>query len=79
MGELTVEQQALCSVLVEARTNAKLTQRELATRLERDQSVIARVELGERHITLLEFIDYANGVGVEPTKLLAKVIRASKP
>ncbi|HEY6642869.1 helix-turn-helix transcriptional regulator [Povalibacter sp.] len=77
MPKLSDEQQALSEVLKDARAQAKLTQRELASRLERGQSIVGLIELGERQVSVLEFIQIARALKIEPTKLLAKVVQAT--
>jgi transcriptional regulator with XRE-family HTH domain len=74
---LTPEQQALCAVLIDARNQAKMTQRQLASRLNKIQSFVGKIELGDRQVTVVEFIEIAQALGADPVKLLAKVVRAS--
>lgn len=47
-------QLVLCARLIELRKNAGLSQRQLAERLGREQSVVARIELGERRLDVVE-------------------------
>jgi transcriptional regulator with XRE-family HTH domain len=61
--------------MIEARGNARLTQSQLATRLGRHQSFVAKYEGGERRIDVLEFIAIARAIGVEPTALLRALLR----
>ncbi len=67
--------QMLTEVLIEARIRAGLTQRDLSARLERPQSFLAKIEGGLRTIDVIEFIEVSRALNVEPTKLLAKVIK----
>jgi transcriptional regulator with XRE-family HTH domain len=64
----------LCTVLVEARKGAGISQQELARRLKRSQSFIAKIEVGERRIDVVEFIEIARALGREPTKLLTQAL-----
>jgi transcriptional regulator with XRE-family HTH domain len=64
----------LCAVLVEARKGAGISQQELARRLKRSQSFIAKIEVGERRIDVVEFIEVARALGREPTELLARAL-----
>jgi len=59
---------------VEARKSAGLSQQELARRLKRSQSFIAKLEVGERRVDVVEFIDIARALGKEPTELLSRVL-----
>lgn len=64
----------LIRVLVTARENAGLTQRQLAERLRRVRSFVGRIEAGERRIDVVEFIEIARVLGVDPRVLLGKVM-----
>ena len=46
--------ECLRAVLVQLRHDTGLTQRELATRLEREHGLVGRLELGERRLDLIE-------------------------
>ena len=65
---------ALCAALVEARKGAKLSQQELARRLRRSQSFIAKIEVGERRLDVLEFIEIARALNRDPAELLSHVL-----
>lgn len=64
----------LRTILRDARLSAELTQQDLCKRLKRDRSFVSTVELGVRMLDVLEFIDYSAALGVDPRKLLAKLI-----
>lgn len=66
---------ALQTILKEARLKAGLTQQDLASRLKRSDNFISYVERGERMLDVLEFIDYAEALGVDAKKLLGKLVR----
>lgn len=59
---------------MEARKSAGLSQQELARRLKRSQSFIAKLEVGERRVDVVEFIEIARALGKEPTELLSRVL-----
>ena len=61
----------LRKLLMEARKEAKLTQTQLAHRLGRRQAYISRIERGERRIDVVEFLDLAHAIGVNPAKFIA--------
>lgn len=65
----------LCAVLVAARKGAGLSQEELARRLKRSQSFVAKMETGERRIDVVEFVEIARALGQEPTELLARALK----
>lgn len=61
---------------MDARNNAKLTQIELAVRLERPQSFVAKYELGERRVDVIEFVAIAGALGLDPGDLLDACLNA---
>jgi transcriptional regulator with XRE-family HTH domain len=63
----------LRAILKDARLKAGLTQQDLAARLKRSDNFVSYVERGERMLDVLEFIDYAEALGVNPRKLLAQL------
>jgi transcriptional regulator with XRE-family HTH domain len=70
----TRRQERLCALLKESRLKAGLTQKELGKRLKRSDNFVSYVELGERTLGLLEFLEYCEALGADPKKLLAKLI-----
>ncbi|HEX7114703.1 MAG TPA: helix-turn-helix transcriptional regulator [Steroidobacter sp.] len=64
----------LCAVLAEARSEAGMTQRDLAARLKRPHSYVAKIESGERRVDVLEFIEMARAMRVDPVKLFERVL-----
>lgn len=64
----------LCAVLATARRDAGLTQRELATKLRRPRSYVANIEIGERRIDVLEFIELSKVLRIDPQKLFKRVL-----
>ena len=49
-------QAAFCELMIRARKTAGLTQHQLAKRLRRPQSFVAKYEGGERRIDVVEFV-----------------------
>lgn len=70
----SAEQRRLRALLIEAREKAGLTQAEVARRLKRPQSFVAKYEGNERRIDVVEFIQIARALGVDPRDLLAAVM-----
>lgn len=64
----------LCAVLAQTRSEAGLTQRDLAARLKRPHSYVAKIESGERRLDVLEFIEMARAMRVDPVKLFERVL-----
>ena len=67
------EHQVLRELLIAARRKAGLTQHEVAERLGRPQSFVAKVEGGERRLDVIEFITLARVLGADPVRLLRKL------
>ena len=63
----------LIDILVKSREQAGLTQRDLAARLRRPHSFIGRIEAGERRVDVIEFIEIARVMGLDPKHLFAKL------
>jgi len=56
----------LIEFLIEARNTAGLTQQAVADSLGRQQYYVAKVEGFERRLDLVEYLEFANAVGVSP-------------
>jgi transcriptional regulator with XRE-family HTH domain len=56
--------------MIKARKAAGLTQRELADRLHKPQSFVAKYEGGERRIDVVEFLTVCQAIGANSAKLL---------
>ena len=72
-------QVALCQALVDARIKAGLGQKDLADRLRCHQSLIARLESGQRRVDVVELVVLARAIGFDPFQLLAIVETATEP
>jgi transcriptional regulator with XRE-family HTH domain len=68
-------QVAFCELMIRARKNADLTQHELAKRLRRPQSFVAKYEGGERRVDVVEFIEICKAIEADPHKLLKALIQ----
>jgi transcriptional regulator with XRE-family HTH domain len=53
---------------------AGLTQRDLAARLKRPHSFVGRIEAGERRVDVIEFIEIARVMDVDPGQLFSKLV-----
>ena len=65
----TQRHQDFIQFLVETRKAAGVTQVQLAERLGRPQSLVSKVERGERRIDVIEFCQIAEALGHDPSKL----------
>jgi len=72
-------QVALCQALVDARKSAGLGQDDLADRLKCHQSLVARIESGERRIDVVEFTVLARVIGFDKDEVLSIVEAATEP
>ena len=68
----------LCHLLTEARLAAGLTQVDLAERLHRPQSYVSKYESGERRLDVVEFLEVADGIGVDAGVIVA-ALNAVRP
>ncbi|MGE0703775.1 MAG: multiprotein-bridging factor 1 family protein [Vicinamibacterales bacterium] len=63
------------TLLVEARQNAGLTQVALAKKLGRPQSFVSKFERGERRLDVIEFLEVARALSVDPVRIIADLER----
>lgn len=69
MPTLTQDYLDLIGALVQARTQAKMSQRQLARYLKQPASYIGKIERGERRIDPVECAAWAKGCGMAPMAL----------
>lgn len=69
----TPEYEHFSSLLVTAREKSGLTQSEVAARLGRPQSFIAKYEGGERRLDVVEFIQVCAALGIDPHAVLSEL------
>lgn len=62
---------ALIGLLVARREAAEMTQSDLAARLGKSQSFVARLESGQRRITVVEFMTLAKILRFDPYKIIS--------
>lgn len=63
----------LRELLVKQRKNIGISQYELADRLNRPQSFVAKIEGGERRIDVIEFLDITRALEADPLEILREV------
>lgn len=59
--------------LTEGRLAAGLTQDQLAAKLNRPQSYIAKYETGDRRLDVIEFLEICSTLGIDPNSILAQI------
>jgi len=62
---------ALIDLLIQKREAAGMTQADLAARLGEYQSFVARLESGQRRIDVVEFLDLAEALGLDPARTIS--------
>lgn len=67
-------QKRFCAFLVKTRREAGMSQSQLAARLGRPQSFIAKVEGGERRVDVIEFLAIAKALGRDPIRLMKSIV-----
>lgn len=67
----------LRQLLIDARSRAELTQQDVAKRLKKPQSFVAKYEKGERRIDLIEFVAIARAIDADPVQLLRAYLNRS--
>lgn len=69
------EHKQLCRGIAQARTDMGLTQRDLALRLKRTHSFIGKIESGERRLDVIEFMEIARALKLDPCDLLTRLFK----
>ena len=65
----------LRSLLVQAREQAGLRQADVAQRLKRPQSYVSKIELGERRLDVVEYIQFSRAVKADAVQILREVMK----
>ena len=65
-------------MLCEARNNAGLTQTDLALRLGKLQAYVSKYERRERRLDLVEFLDVADALRLDPHQVIRRIRRHAK-
>ncbi len=63
----------LRQILVTARQQHKLTQAQVAAKLDKPQSFVSKYERGERRLDVIEFLDVARVLEIEPSSVIEKI------
>jgi transcriptional regulator with XRE-family HTH domain len=67
----TREYKALTALLLEARKQAGLTQQQVADRLRKPQSYVAKYEGGERRLDVIEFLAVCRVLRAKPAEIIS--------
>jgi helix-turn-helix protein len=71
----TRRHEALRAFLVERRKIAGLRQVDLAKRLGRLQSYVSHIEIGQKHVALIELIEWAEAIGFDPEEAITEIAK----
>lgn len=63
----------MCALLLRLRTDAGLTQRELAKRLAMHNTMVHRSEIGDRRIDPVEFVAWCKACSADPAEAIRQV------
>ena len=69
----TRRHEALRAFMVERRKIAGLRQVDLAKRLGRSQSYVSYIEIGQKHVALIELIEWAEAIGFDPEEAITEI------
>ena len=75
----TKKYRLLLDWLIKARNDAGLTQQQVADKLGRPQSFVAKYEGGERRLDVVEFIAIIRALGADPAEAIKEVEQAFMP
>ena len=67
--------QLLIDRLIRARKNCGMTQTDLALRVGKPQSYVSKIEICERRLDVVEFLELAQAIGEDPVKLISEIYR----
>jgi transcriptional regulator with XRE-family HTH domain len=73
----TAEYTRLRELLRQRREGLGVTQRGLSAKLQESETYIDKIERGVRRMDVVEFVNYANGLGVDPVELFQEFIDAA--
>ncbi len=74
----TEEYNQFRKMLIDARKAANLTQAELSAKLARPQSYVSKYERGERRLDLIEFLELAQVLEIDPLTFIENLLTYNK-
>lgn len=69
----TREYKIFAEMMVQAREHAGLTQSEVAARLGKHQSFVAKYERCERRLDVVEFVQVCNALNISPSEIICQI------
>jgi transcriptional regulator with XRE-family HTH domain len=73
--EYSEQNQRLWRLLTAARKAQRLKQREVAARLGRQQTFVAKYERGTRRLDVAEFVAISRAIGVDPRRIISRLLK----
>ncbi len=70
--------QSVPKLLLKMRTDADMTQRDLAAKVKKSQPWVHKSEIGERRVDIAEFVEWSVACGIDPLDACRKIISARK-
>jgi transcriptional regulator with XRE-family HTH domain len=61
------------SLLISAREDKGLSQRALSSKLKKSETYVSKYERGERRLDVIEFLEVAKALGVDPCEIIRKL------
>ena len=77
--ETSAHYERLGRLLRAARRARDITQQQLAEKLGRKQPFVTRYEVAARRLDVIEFLECAHAIGVDPAKLLRRIEKEMFP
>jgi transcriptional regulator with XRE-family HTH domain len=71
----TKRHRRLVEVLIAERKRAGIRQAELARRVGKSQTFVARIEAGQRRVDAIELLSLCRIIGVDPIRVVRKVLK----
>jgi transcriptional regulator with XRE-family HTH domain len=71
----TARHRRVMNALVDIRSEAGVTQRELTRRLGRAHSYVSRIENGDRRLDVPEFIQWCEVLDADPVEAMKRIVR----
>jgi transcriptional regulator with XRE-family HTH domain len=65
-------------MIVDERKQSCLSQEQLANRLSRPQSFVSKYERGERRLDVVEFLEVAAALGIDPSSFIERLARGRR-
>ena len=72
----TAEWEILLKTLKNVREKQGWTQQQLAKKLGRPQSLVAKIEAGERKLDVCQFIDYMRILEADPVAVMRRIMKS---